>query len=123
MYCYRFPDRDTFVAACGTLGWLSEPSEEAPEAVVIHYTHDRAIDEVGPVQTLPGTYDEEGVELTAPEYDTRHHINFQGEAPLEWDQYLVNVNTPSRMFAGSGTPTTLDQLNELRNPSVEEEAK
>ena len=45
MYCYRFPDRNTFVAACGTLGWLSEPSEEAPDAVVIPYTHDRAIDE------------------------------------------------------------------------------
>ena len=121
MFCYRFPDRDTFVAACGTLGWLSEPSEEAPEAVVIPYTHDRAIDEVGPIETLPGTYDEEGVELTAPEYDTRHHVNFIGTAPLEWDQYLVDVNTPSRMFAGSGNPTTLEQLNEARNPSVEEE--
>ena len=121
MYCYRFPDRDTFVAACGTLGWLSEPSEEAPEAVVIPYTHDRAIDEVGSIQTTPGTYDEEGVELTAPEYDTRHHVNFIGTAPLEWDQYLVDVNTPSRTFAGSGSPTTLEQLNELRNPSVEEE--
>ena len=116
MYCYRFPDRDTFVASCEALLWASE-------GVVTAYTHDRAIDEVGPVQTLPGTYDEEGVELTAPEYDTRHHVNFQGEAPLEWDQYLVDVNSPSRMFAGSGTPTTLEQLNELRNPSVEEEAK
>jgi hypothetical protein len=84
MYCYRFPDRDTFVAACGTLGWLSEPSEEAPEAVVIPYTHDRAIDEVGSIQTISGTYDEDGVELTVPEYDTRHHVNFIGESPLEW---------------------------------------
>jgi len=45
MYCYRFPDRDTFVAAYGTLGCLSDPSEESPDAVVIPYTHDRAIDE------------------------------------------------------------------------------
>ena len=118
MYCYRFPDRDTFVAACRDLGWLSEPSEETPEAVVIPYTHDRAIDEVGPVETLPGTYDEEGVELTAPEYDTRHHVNFIGVAPLEWDQYLVDVNTPSRSFAGAGSPITIAQLNEERNPTT-----
>ena len=120
MYCYRFPDKDTFVAACGNLGWLSEPSEEAPEAVVIAYTHDRAIDEVGPIETLPGTYDEDGVELTPPTFDTRHHVNFIGEAPLEWDQYLVDVNSPSRIFAGSGAPTTLEQLNELRNPTTVE---
>lgn len=101
MYCYRLPDRDTFVAACGNLGWLSEPSEEAPEAVVIPYTHDRAIDEIGPIGS-----------------DTRHHVNFIGESPLEWDQYLVDVNTPYCIFAGSGAPITLEQLNELRNPEV-----
>jgi hypothetical protein len=57
--------------------------------------------------------------LTAPEYDTRHHVNFIGESPPEWDQYLVDVNSPSCIFAGnSGTPTTLEQLNELRNPKA-----
>lgn len=121
MYCYRFPDKDTFVAACGTLGWLSEPSEEAPEAVLIPYTHDRAIDEIGPVQTLPGTYDEEGVELTPPTYDTRYHVNFQGDPPLEFDQYLINVSSPSCHFAGSSTTTTtIEQLNELRAARTED---
>lgn len=111
MYCYRFPDRDTFVASCEALGWTSE-------GVVSAYTHDRAIDELGPIETLPGTYDEDGVELTAPEYDTRHHVNFIGESTLEWDQYLVDVNTPYCIFAGSGAPITLEQLNALRNPEV-----
>ena len=115
MYCYRFPDRDTFVAACGTLGWLSEPSEEAPEAVVIPYTHDRAIDEVGPIETLPGTYDEDGVELTAPEYDTRHYVNFLGTPPEEWDSYLIEIDTPTRIFFGKPGPSiTTQQLYELR---------
>ena len=113
MYCYRFPDRDTFVASCEALGWVSE-------GVVTCYTHDRAIDEVGAVQTVPGTYDEDGVELTPPTFDTRHHVNFEGEAPLEWDQYLVDVNSPSRIFAGASAPTTLEQLNELRNPTTVE---
>jgi hypothetical protein len=115
MYCYRFPDKDTFLAACGNLGWLSEPSEEAPEAVVIPYTHDRAIDEVGPIQTLPGTYDEDGVELTAPTFDTGHHINFQGEPPVAWDVYLIEVASPNRTFAGSPGPSiTTQEINELR---------
>jgi len=121
MYCYRFPDRDTFVAACGTLGWLSEPSEEAPEAVVIAYTHDRAIDELGLIQLVPGTYDEEGVELTPPEYDTRYHINFQGTPPTEWDSYLVEVDSPQRIFAGSPGPSvTTQEINELRTAGAED---
>jgi len=58
--------------------------------------------------------------LTPPTFDTRHHVNFIGEAPLEWDQYLVDVNSPSRIFAGASAPTTLEQLNELRNPTTVE---
>ena len=114
MYCYRFPDRDTFVASCEALQWASE-------GVVTAYTHDRAIDEVGPVQTLPGTYDEGGVELTPPTFDTRHHVNFQGEAPLEWDQYLVDVTSPNRTFAGSPGPSiTTQEINELRTAGAED---
>ena len=101
MKCYAFPDRETYLASCGNLGWLSEPSEEAPEAVVIRYTVDRAIDELGPVQTVPGTYDEEGVELTAPEYDNRYHINYVGDAVAEWEQYRLYPVNPVRCFAGS----------------------
>ena len=100
MYCYAFPDRETFLASCGNLGWLSEPSEEAPEASLIAYTHDRAIDELGPVQTLPGTYDADGVELTPPAYDNNHHVNYIGEVVESWDQYRVYPSNPVRTFAG-----------------------
>ena len=121
MFCYRFPDRDTFVTACGTLGWLSEPSEEAPEAVVLAYTHDRAIDEVGPIETLPGTYDEEGVELTAPVYAVGHHINFIGTPPEEWEEYQIKVDSPNRTFAGSPGPSiTTQENNELRTAGAED---
>ena len=115
MYCYRFPDRDTFVASCEALLWASE-------GVVTHYTHDRAIDEVGSIETLPGTYDEEGVELTTPTYDNRHHINFQGTPPVEWDEYLIEVDTPLRIFAGSlGPSVTTQEINELRTARAEDE--
>ena len=115
MYCYRFPDRDTFVAACGFLGWLREPSEEVPEAVVIAYTQDRAIDEVGRVVHTPGTYDEDGVELTPPILSEGHLINFQGTPPIEWDEYLIEVETPQRIFAGAPGPSVSTQdLRSLR---------
>ncbi len=84
------------MASCETLGWVSE-------GVLVAYTHDRAIDVLGCVQTAPGTYDEEGVEITPPVMDMCHHVNFQGVHPVEWDAYIVLPNSPSRIFAGSGT--------------------
>ena len=105
MYCYRFPDRATFLALCDTLGWLSAVTEESPEATLIAYTQDRAVDEIGPVETVPGTYDEDGNELTAPVYDTNHHVNLRGAHPVEFDPYVVVVNSPSRQFAGSSGPS------------------
>ena len=103
MYCYRFPDRATFLATCDTLGWLSEPSEEVPEAALIAYTADRAIDEIGPVVVTEGEYDEEtGDELVAPVVDEGHHVNYQGVHPTEWDAYIVLPNSPIRVFSGGG---------------------
>ena len=105
MYCYRFPDRATFLGLCDTLGWLSEVTEESPEASLIAYTSDRAIDEIGAIETTPGTYDEEGNELTAPIFDMSHHVNLQGARPVEFDDYIILVNSPSRQFAGSSGPS------------------
>ena len=98
MYCYRFPDEATFMTSCEALGWVSE-------GVLTAYTHDRAIDVLGCIQTVPGTYDEEGNELTPPVMDMCHHVNFQGVHPVEWDPYVVLPNSPSRVFAGSNTAT------------------
>lgn len=100
MKCYAFPDQETFLASCGSLGWLSEPSEEAPEASLVAYTSTRAIDEIGPVQTLPGTYDEDEFEVTPPTYDNRHHVNYVGDVVEAWEQYRCYPDTPSRCFAG-----------------------
>lgn len=98
MYCYRFPDRAIFLALCDTLEWLSEGS-------LVAYAHNRAVDEVGPVEIVPGTYDEDGNELTAPVYDTSHHVNLQGTHPIEFDPYIVVVSSPLRQFAGRNGPS------------------
>jgi hypothetical protein len=101
MYCYRFPDRATFLATCDAFGWLSEPSEESPEATLIAYTSDRAIDEIGSIVTTGGEYDEEtGKELVPPVTDEGHHINYRGVHPIEWDDYIVVPESPRRIFAG-----------------------
>lgn len=105
MFCYRFPDRATFLSLCDTLGWLSVVTEQSPEASLIAYTHDRAVDEVGPVVTVPGTYDEDGSELTAPVVDSGHHVNLIGSHPVEFESYLVLVNSPYRQFAGHSGPS------------------
>ena len=99
MKCYAFPDRDTFVASCEALGWASE-------GVVSAYTSTRAIDELGPVQTVPGTYDEEGFVLTPPVFDNRYHVNYAGEAVEAWDAYRIYPSTPCQLFSGvSYSPT------------------
>jgi hypothetical protein len=96
MYCYRFPDRSTFLSLCDTLEWTSEGS-------LVAYTHDRAIDEIGPIMTVNGVYDmETGEELVPPVIDEGHHVNYQGVHPVEWDAYIVTPNNPRRIFAGDG---------------------
>ena len=101
MYCYRFPDRATFLATCETLGWLSESSEKTPEATLIAYTTDRAIDEIGPIVVTEAEYDEEtGNELVPSVVDEGHHVNYQGVHPAEWDAYVVLPDNPRRIFFG-----------------------
>ena len=100
MYCYRFPDRATFLGLCDALSWLSEVTEESPEAVLMAYTLDRAVDEIGPITIIEGTYDEDGNELTAPVIDNGHHVNYQGVHPAEFDAYVVLPECPKRRFAG-----------------------
>ena len=39
------------------------------------------LDHLGPVIITPGTYDEEGNELTAPVVDNRHHVNIRIAEP------------------------------------------
>jgi hypothetical protein len=49
------------------------------------------IDHLGPVVITPGTYGEDGTELTAPVVDTRHHVNIRLTDPAlsRVDEYGV----------------------------------
>jgi len=104
MFCFRFPDRETFRSLAEAEGLITEAGE------LITSSHTHAIDEVG-VLTKGGVWDPEtGEVITPPIVLDGYNVNTELLAPESWDQYLVVVNTASRVFAGDSdqapdTPT------------------
>jgi hypothetical protein len=88
----RFTDADAWTAAATDAGFLIDDTLTA-------YTHGHAIDVVGTI-TRGGEYDPEtGDVIVAPEVLDGWHINFAGELPDGWDDYLVEPANPYRVFA------------------------
>ena len=88
----RFPDESTWTAAATEAGFIVDDTLAA-------YTHDRAIDVVGTI-TRGGEYDPEtGVVIVAPEVLDGWHVNFAGELPDGWDEYVVSPEQPVRVWA------------------------
>ena len=71
----RFPDESAWTAAATEAGFITDDTLAA-------YTHDRAIDVVGEIPELDGW-----------------HVNFCGNLPNGWDEFLVTPNSPYRVFA------------------------
>ena len=72
----RFPDEATGMAALDAAGLLDGNTSE-----VLTASHTHAIDVVGLIPDLLGW-----------------HINYVGELPTDWDQYLVTPQQPYRIF-------------------------
>ena len=87
----RFPDESTWTAAATAAGFMIDDTLAA-------YTHDHAIDVVG-VITRGGEYDDEGAVIVAPTVLPGFHVNYSGELPEGWDDYLVTPAAPYRVFA------------------------
>jgi hypothetical protein len=96
MYCYKFTSRNQFRTLAAAEGLITEDGE------LITTNHTFAIDEVGTL-TEGGTYGAEGVVITPPVALPGWHVNTAGIAPEAWDEFLVVVNTPSRIFFGGPT--------------------
>ena len=60
---------------------------------------------IGKIAATPGTYDEEGNQLTASTYIAGWHANTTSEVP-EWSDYLLDPQpaTPYRVYAGGVVP-------------------
>jgi hypothetical protein len=88
----RFPDESAWTAAATEAGFLIDDTLTA-------YTHDRAIDCIGKI-ARGGEYDPEtGDVIVAPTVLDGWHVNFAGELPDGWDDYLVEPANPYRVFA------------------------
>lgn len=88
----RFTDEPAWTAAATEVGFLIDDTLTA-------YTHDYAIDVVGTI-TRGGEYDPKtGDVIVAPEVLDGWHVNYAGEPPDGWDEYVVEPEQPVRVFA------------------------
>ena len=112
----RFPDKSTWLTAAAEAGFYSEPvrarngdgtftaddpstpANEAWTGTLAAYTHDYAIDVVGTI-TRGGEYDDEGAVIVPPTVLPGFHVNYSGELPEGWDEFVVEPVAPSRVFA------------------------
>jgi len=81
--------------------------------------HNQSI--IGKIVDAPGTYDDEGNQLTVAIYITGWHVNTTSEVP-EWADYLLDTQpaTPMRVYAGGVDPVCYrfpdeDTFNELQD--------
>jgi hypothetical protein len=104
----RFSDQSAWESAATEAGFrVNNPTSSAADPEVIedhwtwlYYTHDWAIDVVGTIYNNDVVVDSETGEITSPATPmSGWHVNYVGELPTGWDQYLVNPVEPYRVFA------------------------
>jgi hypothetical protein len=90
---FRFPDEATGTAALEAAGLLNE------DGSFITASHTHALDVIG-VITRGGEYDPEtGDVIVAPEVLDGWHVNYVGNLPDGWEEFLVEPTNPYRVFA------------------------
>ena len=90
-YFLRVPDESTWTAAATAAGFITDDTLAA-------YTHTHAIDVVGTI-TRGGEYDDEGAVIVAPTVLAGFHVNFAGDLPEAWAEFVVEPAAPYRVFA------------------------
>jgi hypothetical protein len=93
----RFPDESTGMAALDAAG-LTTTNEDG-DTVVLTASHTHALDVIGPIYK-GGTFDSKtGKVITPPVLLDGWHVNFVGELPDGWEEYLVTPQHPVRVWA------------------------
>jgi hypothetical protein len=88
----RFPDESAWLTAAADAGFMAGDTLAA-------YTHDRAIDVIGTI-SRGGEYNPEtGEVIVAPEVLPGFHVNYSGDLPPGWEEFLVEPAAPYRVFA------------------------
>ena len=92
-YYLRFPDEKTGMAALDAAGLLTEDGEP------ITASHSHALDVIGPIYR-GGTYDpDSGEVITPPTLLQGWHVNYSGELPEGWEEFVVQPQDPVRVWA------------------------
>jgi hypothetical protein len=111
--CYRFESEEQFLTLATAEGLIA--TDDDGNETLITNSHTHSIDVIGTIYE-GGTYDEEGELIDPPVALDGFHVNTAGLAPEAWDQYLVVVNSPARVFLGGPTqaPSTdvLEQITQ-----------
>jgi hypothetical protein len=89
----RFADEATFRSAAFIAGLCDE------EGPYRQYTHDHAMDIVGVIYNNDAVIDPDGTVVTPATPMAGWHVNFIGELPTGWDEFLVTPVAPYRVFA------------------------
>lgn len=93
----RFPDELTGRAAIAAAGFTFTDEDDVPQIITASHAH--ALDVVGPIYR-GGEYDPEtGEVITPPDLLDGWHVNYIGELPDGWEEYLVEPQQPVRVFA------------------------
>jgi hypothetical protein len=93
---YKFSNEQEAIDKLTLAGLVTED-----EGVLNYGDKYHSISIVGLIVDEPGTYDEEGNQLTAPTFIDGWHVNIRsrGDAPTQLAGYKVTPNTPSRVWA------------------------
>ena len=101
-YFLRFPDSATGVAALAAADLL-DPENAFPITASLTY----ALDVIGPI-VRGGSWDPEtGEVITPPTLLDGWHVNYQGDLPDGWEQYVVTPQNPARAWAGAAATDLL----------------
>ena len=96
MIFLRFPDEPTAMSELRQHGFVQ--NNEQGEEVVITASHQWAIDCIGTI-TRGGEYDDEGAVIVAPTVLPGFHVNYSGDLPEGWEEFVVTPVEPYRVFA------------------------
>jgi hypothetical protein len=92
----RFPDETTGMAALEAAGLLATDEDGIKRPITASHAH--ALDVIGAI-VRGGEWDPEtGEVLTPPTLLDGWHINYIGELPDGWEQYVVRPTNPVRVF-------------------------
>ena len=88
----RFPDKSTWLTAAADAGFMVDDT-------LVAYTHDHAIDVVGTITRAAGFDPKTGAVIVAPTVLAGFHVNYSGDLPETWAEFVVEPAAPYRVFA------------------------